>query len=326
MKHVFTRYPLDLLLCVLVSILILPLVFFHVDQTLRVLFGLPFILFIPGYVLIFVLFPMKKTEKGIDSIERIALSFGLSIAVVPLIGLILNFTPWGIRLEPILLSLFGFIIIVGLLGWYRWTNTNPAERLTVSLTISIPKAENRIDRLLTIVLGLAILVAIAALMYVIIAPKTGEKFTEFYLLNTERRADDYPTNLTVGEVASVIIGIVNHEYRPITYTVEVWLINQTTVYDNTTQNNETLYNHAWFMDSVTVTLNHTAVDIEAAWEPQFEYNYTFNISQKGTDLKLVFLLFTTPTDPSLYNRDYKDNIAEKITSAYREIHLFVTVS
>jgi uncharacterized membrane protein len=269
---------------------------------------------------------MRKTEKGIDSIERIALSFGLSIAVVPLIGLILNFTPWGIRLEPILLSLFGFIIIVGMLGWYRWTNTNPAERLTISLTISMPKAENRIDRLLTIVLGIAIVVAIAALMYVIIAPKTGEKFTEFYLLSTERRADEYPKNLTMGEEASVIIGIVNHEYRPITYTVEVWLINQTIEYNNTTQNNETLYNHAWFMDSFTVMLNHTAVDIEAAWEPQFEYNYTFNISQKGTDLKLAFLLFTTTKDASSHTIDYKDSIAEKITSAYREIHLYVTVS
>jgi len=326
MKHVFTRYPLDLLLCILVSVLILPLVFFRVDQTLRVLFGLPFILFIPGYILIFVLFPMRKTEKGIDGIERIALSFGLSIAVVPLIGLILNFTPWGIRLEPILLSLFGFIIIVGLLGWYRWTNTNPSERLTISLTISMPKSGNRIDRLLTIILGVAIIVAIAALMYVIIAPKTGEKFTEFYLLNTERRADDYPKNLTRGEEASVIIGIVNHEYRPILYTVEVWLINQTTVYDNTTQNNETVYNHAWFMDSITVMLNYTAVDIEAAWEPQFEYNYTFSISQKGEDLKLAFLLFTTPKDDFYNNIDYKDIIAENIMDAYREIHLYVTVS
>jgi len=326
MKHIFTRYPVDLLLCIFVSILILPLVFFHVDQTLRVLFGLPFILFIPGYVLIFVLFPMRKTEKGIDSIERIALSFGLSIAVVPLIGLILNFTPWGIRLEPILLSLFGFIMIIGLLGWYRWTNTTPAERLTVSLTISMPKSGNRIDRLLTIILGIAILVAIAALMYVIITPKTGEKFTEFYLLNTERRADDYPTNLTAGKAASVIVGITNHEYRPITFTVEVWLINQTIVSNNLTQNNETLYNHAWFMDSVTVMLNHTSVDIEAAWEPQWEYNYTFNISQKGKDLKLAFLLFTTQTDSPLNNIDYKDSIAEKMTSAYRETHLFVTVS
>ena len=80
------------------------------------------------------------------------------------------------------------------------------------------------------------------------------------------------------------------------------------------------------MDSVTVTLNHTAVDIEAAWEPQWEYNYTFNIIQKGEDFKLAFLLFTTPTDSPLYNIDYKDRVAEKITNAYRETHLFVTVT
>jgi uncharacterized membrane protein len=80
------------------------------------------------------------------------------------------------------------------------------------------------------------------------------------------------------------------------------------------------------MNSVTVMLNHTSVDIEAAWEPQWEYNYTFNISQKGKDLKLAFLLFTTPKDASNYTIDYKDSIAEKITDAYRETHLFVTVS
>ena len=177
-----------------------------------------------------------------------------------------------------------------------------------------------------LILGAAIIIAVISLTYVIVVPKTGEKFTEFYLLNTERRADTYPTNLTMGEDASVIIGIVNHEYQPITYTIEVWLINQTTVHDNTTQNNETRYTHAWFMDSVTVILNHTPVDIEAAWKPQWEYNYTFNISQKGEHLKLAFLLFTTPTDTYNHDIDYKDGIAEKITNAYRETHLFVTIS
>ncbi|MHB8987039.1 MAG: DUF1616 domain-containing protein [Eubacteriales bacterium] len=44
-----------------------------------------------------------------DGIERVALSFGLSIAVVPLVGLILNYTPWGIRLAPILASLLVFV-------------------------------------------------------------------------------------------------------------------------------------------------------------------------------------------------------------------------
>ena len=63
--------------------------------------GLIMVLFLPGYTLINALFP----EKEIDSIESIALSVGLSLALVPTIGLILSYTPLGIRTTPITLSL-----------------------------------------------------------------------------------------------------------------------------------------------------------------------------------------------------------------------------
>ena len=70
------------------------------DQTfIRTIFGLIMVLFLPGYALIAALFIGKD---DLDAIERIALSFGLSIAVVPLLGLGLNYTPFGIRLIPIL--------------------------------------------------------------------------------------------------------------------------------------------------------------------------------------------------------------------------------
>ncbi|HJJ80031.1 MAG TPA: DUF1616 domain-containing protein, partial [Methanocorpusculum sp.] len=72
------------------------------ETFIRVIFTVPVILFIPGYVLIAALFPEKTS---IDGIERFALSVGLSIAVVPLIGLVLNYTPFGIRLDPIVISL-----------------------------------------------------------------------------------------------------------------------------------------------------------------------------------------------------------------------------
>jgi uncharacterized membrane protein len=35
----------------------------------------------------------------------------MSIALVPIIGLLLNYTPWGIRLTPIVLSLTALTII-----------------------------------------------------------------------------------------------------------------------------------------------------------------------------------------------------------------------
>jgi hypothetical protein len=74
---------------------------------IRYFLGVIFVLFLPGYSLIKALFP----EKEIDNIERTALSVGMSLALVPITGLILNYTPWGIRTTSITLSLLTLTII-----------------------------------------------------------------------------------------------------------------------------------------------------------------------------------------------------------------------
>jgi hypothetical protein len=86
---------------------------------LRWVLGSVFVLFVPGYVAVEALFPKGRE---LDGIERFALSVGLSLALVPLIGLLLNYTPWGIRLTPILTSLTVVttaLAIIGLLRRYR---------------------------------------------------------------------------------------------------------------------------------------------------------------------------------------------------------------
>ena len=75
----------------------------------RWVLGSVFVLFIPGYVAVEALFPKGRE---LDGIERLALSVGLSLALVPLVGLLLNYTPWGIRLDPIMASLT--ILTIGL--------------------------------------------------------------------------------------------------------------------------------------------------------------------------------------------------------------------
>jgi len=67
----------------------------------RYILGSVFVLLLPGYIFIKALFPTKE----LDNIERIALSIGTSLAIVPITGLLLNYTPWGIRITPITLSL-----------------------------------------------------------------------------------------------------------------------------------------------------------------------------------------------------------------------------
>ena len=73
----------------------------------RYLLGSIFVLFLPGYSLIKALFPTKE----LDNIERAALSIGMSLALVPITGLLLNYTPWGIRTTPVTLSLLALTTI-----------------------------------------------------------------------------------------------------------------------------------------------------------------------------------------------------------------------
>ena len=73
----------------------------------RYVLGAIFVIFLPGYCLIKALFP----EKELDNIERVALSIGMSIALVPITGLILYYTPLGIRTIPITLSLLALTTI-----------------------------------------------------------------------------------------------------------------------------------------------------------------------------------------------------------------------
>ena len=104
-----------------------PLVYF------RYSLGIIFILFLPGFTLVKALFPekvpLKTSSENKDTIERVALSFAISLALVPMVGLILNYTPWGIRLTPITLSLLGLTVVFATAAILRehQTKLSPAQ-------------------------------------------------------------------------------------------------------------------------------------------------------------------------------------------------------
>ena len=93
---------------------------------------------------------------------------------------------------------------------------------------------------LSILLGLAILATIGAIIYISNDPNAGEKFTEFYLLGTGGKADNYPKDIVLGQSAPVLLGIINREKQPASYNFEV-LADNTTIYskeDISLQNDE----------------------------------------------------------------------------------------
>lgn len=126
---IFTRSPQSLWFwaALFSTFLALGLIFVTsgVGLYLRYVFGGLFILFLPGFSLIEFLYAKRKE---LDGLTRLALSIGLSLAIVPLVGLGLNYTPFGIRLIPAALSLACVTIIFLVLAlrkkyaYYRLAN------------------------------------------------------------------------------------------------------------------------------------------------------------------------------------------------------------
>ena len=77
----------------------------------RIVLGSVYVLFVPGLVLSYVFFDMGE----IDSLERIALSFALSIAVVPLLVFYLNLIGMRISALSVSLVVLGVVVISYLL-------------------------------------------------------------------------------------------------------------------------------------------------------------------------------------------------------------------
>ena len=283
------KIPSDLAFVIFLTLLCIPFVLIpplNEISPIRIILGLPLVLFLPGYALIAALFIRKD---DLDGIERIALSFGLSIAITPLLGLGLNYTPFGIRLTPILIVLSVFTIALAIGAWVRRSRIPEEDRFGVdfgaffkSIKDSFKTTDSKADKILTAVLIISIVLALSVTVYVIITPKEGEKFTEFYVLGPRGMAEDYPTNLTVGEEGEVIIGVVNHEYAAVTYQLELKL-------------------NGGVIDQKSIVLTHNET-----WEGPF----TFRAKKTGEDQKLEFLL-------------YKEGLKE--TEPYRALHLWVDV-
>lgn len=258
------KLPSDLLIMLTWTIFTLVFVLNPVlsDTFVRTVLGIPTVLFIPGYVLIAALFPKMD---DLDALERIALSLGFSIAVAPLLGFLLNFT-FGIWLLPLLITLCIYNIALVIIAAYRREKVCEEERFSVPFhRIFAAVNETNVpgtERILNVILIFVIVLAIGTVYYEITSPTIGERFTEFYILDPAGGAYSYPANLKYDSPDEILVGVVNHEYAPVNYTVQVAL------------DGEVLTN-AWFR------LNHNTT-----WTKNITY-----VPDKIGRMKLEFWLF-----------------------------------
>ncbi len=316
------RVPADLAAVVALTLLTVAVVFLPVvrETPLRVVLGLPFVLFVPGYALVAALFPERGSESteddevdgsGITGLERVALSFGVSIAVVPLVGLVLNFTPFGIRLVPIVVSLTALVLVLTAVAARRRLALPADERFSVPWRewlragrTELFEPETRTDGALNVLLVVSLVLAVSSVGYAVAVPKQGESFTEFYLLTEndegELVADGYPTEFVAGESRSLVVGVGNQEHRQQAYTVVVEL-HEVAVENNSTR----------VLDRERLQTFELQTEHNETWQRQ----HSVTPETTGERLRLTYMLYQggPPATPTTEN-------------AYRELHLWVNVT
>ena len=329
--------PTDLVVIIgFVVLAVLSVVLPGIRETpIPMILGLPFVLFVPGFALIAIIFPEAGTDgtndgdnldkdtdveqdsivssstSAINGIERIALSLVTSIAIVVLFGLVLKFTPWGIQLLTIFISVGGFTLIAALVGAQRREALDPEDRFVVPYETALGRVreellepDTRADLALNILLVVSLLVVVGGAGYAVTVPQESGSFTEFYILTEnetgELVAGEYPDEFVTGESNPLIVGINNQEYETTSYTAVVQI--QRVQIENGTATVE----ESEMLQQFSPTLEHNET-----WQQRHQVAPTMT----GERLRLTYLLYEgdPPSNPTTEN-------------AYREVHLWVNVA
>jgi uncharacterized membrane protein len=236
-KKIPVIHQLDIIISVI--LVILSIIFILIppfnETFIRILVALPLLLILPGYFFILFMFP-KQGE--LSAIERFTFSIGLSIAINVFDGFVLNYTQWGYRPNSIVISLsiiIGIFLIAGYLR--RWRLGENAYYFSTKDIISFYLTLNRkdtdavtdhdpaLEKMLIKTMVIAILLASAMMLYVKVTTEP-EKFTAFYILGSNGKAEDFPDEVDINKLNELMIGIENYEYEPVNYTMRIQLDGQ----------------------------------------------------------------------------------------------------
>jgi uncharacterized membrane protein len=277
----------QLLLCVIVIAIALVLIIQYApDNVFRIILGLPFVLLFPGYALISVLFPEKERLGGV---ERLALSLGLSLAIIPIMGLIMNYT-FGVNINSALYSLAGFVLLFSIIGIIRQRGLTDAEKNSFTISFEWFGRQSILERILSVILVLVACGTIGVLVYTMAVPKTGSEYSELYILNSQGNTDNYPSDIQIGDTESVIVVIINHENRTADYRIEIQIDNDPNddiepitldTIDNITLENEEKYEApASFTPQITGDGQKVYFILfkDGGTEPYLEVNLTINVN------------------------------------------------
>lgn len=146
-----------------------------------------------------------------------------------------------------------------------------------------------VANVLSVLLGITLLIAIGGVIGLMaVQPATTPPYTEFYILGPNETATNYPSNLSVGESGTVVVGIENHEHRRMNYLLVVNAPGQTVERRQVTvgQNEDVRDEISFAFGSVgekTIRFNlYRSSDRSATTEPYRRLRFTVNVTNSSS--------------------------------------------
>lgn len=290
------------------------------------LVAFPLLVFVPGYTLLAALFPSRDGAGGsndagiipadgsppgsassITGFERGALSVGLSLGLLPILGTGLSETGVGIERVPLLASLTALVVLTSSIAVVRRHRLPSGERFDPELRGRVEafvSAGTVVDSALAIGLLVVLLVSTVSLGLGLTVPNGGDRYTELTIMSQNESGDlvlgNYPRNFTAGQPENLTLRVTNQEGEPMSYWVVVQVQQVTTSANSTT-----------VQERQTVTRLFQRVPAGEQWQAE----HTITPQLTGTDLRVVYYLYRT--EPP----DQPDG-----ESAYRQVQFWITVT
>ena len=186
----------------------------------RALLGLVFVLFFPGYCLQVAAFPARA---DLDGKERLALSFGLSLVLLPILALVLDRLPWGITLWSVMIGLLALVLLFTVIAGIRKSRLPEAEQYRPLESFNPFASWRSLERGFKVAYLLLALTVVSfgfTAYSILTTPKPAERMTEFWMLGSGGKAESYPFRLEAGRPAEITLGIRNLEEGPHSYRIE----------------------------------------------------------------------------------------------------------
>ena len=136
------------------------------------------------------------------------------------------------------------------------------------------------DKILKILLITGIFIVSGFIIYAVITPKPG--YWYLGILNSDKKAENYPTNAAIDENITFYISVGNYLNRDFSFHIEILKGDNDTILGSSPSLNATS-----FVNSSTITLPHKAEWVSSAFNVSF--------SQQGNNQSIIAELWEIPS-------------------------------